>query len=66
MSEYQDSKKDFKDKNLVLLVLQISPTRNCTNFLIIGFVVAGGGFYSYYIHHQGNKSDKEMKIINKK
>ena len=23
-----------------------------------GFVVAGGGFYSYYIH-QGNKSDKE-------
>ena len=28
-------------------------------------VVAGGGFYSYYIH-QGNKSDKERKIVRKK
>ena len=31
----------------------------------IGFVVAGGGFYSYHIH-QGNKSDKERKIVRKK
>ena len=31
----------------------------------IGFVFAGGGFYSYYIH-KGNKSDKERKIIRKK
>jgi hypothetical protein len=28
-------------------------------------VVAGGGFYYYYIH-QGNKSDKERKIVRKK
>ena len=28
-------------------------------------MVAGGGFYSYYIH-QGNKSDKEWKIVRKK
>ena len=28
-------------------------------------VVAGGGFYSYYIQ-QGNKSDKEWKILRKK
>ena len=26
----------------------IEPTRNRTHFLKIGFVVAGGGFYSYY------------------
>ena len=32
-------------------------------FLKIGFVVAGGGLYSYYIH-QGNKSDKGIKIVN--
>ena len=32
---------------------------------LIGFVVAGGGIYSYYIH-QENKSDKEMKIVTKK
>ena len=38
----------------------IAPTRDNTHFLKIGFVVAGGGFYSYYIH-QGNKSDKEKK-----
>ena len=25
-------------------------------------MVAGGGFYSYHIH-QGNKSDKERKIV---
>ena len=37
----------------------------CTHFLKIGFVVAGGGFYSYYIRH-GNKSDKERKIVRKK
>jgi len=27
-------------------------------------LVAGGGFYSYYIH-QGNKSDKERKFVSK-
>ena len=45
--------------------LGIAPTRNCTHFLKIGFVVARGGFYSNYIH-QGNKSDKERKIGRKK
>ena len=39
----------------------IVPTRDCTHLLKIGFVVAGGGFYSYYIH-QGNKLVKENKI----
>ena len=43
----------------------IAPTLNCTHFLEIGFFVAGGGFYSYYIH-KGNKSDKERKIVRKK
>ena len=44
----------------------IAPTRDCTQFLKIGFSVAGGVFYSYYIH-QGNKSDKERrKIVRKK
>ena len=36
----------------------------CTNFLKIEFVVAGGGFHSYYTH-LGNKSDKDMKIVRK-
>jgi hypothetical protein len=45
--------------------LGIAPTRNCTYFLKIGFVVAGGGFYSYYIH-QWNKSDKSKEIVRKK
>ena len=45
--------------------LGIAPTRNCTHFLKIGFVDAGGGFYFYYIH-QGNKSDKDRKIVRKK
>ena len=45
--------------------LGIAPTRNCTNFLKIGFVVARGGFYSYYIH-QAKKLDKERKIVRKK
>ena len=45
--------------------LGISPTQNCTHFIKIGFAVAGGGFYSYYIH-QGNKSDKERKIVRNK
>ena len=44
--------------------LGIAPTRNCTHFRKIGFVVAGGGFYSNHIH-QGNKSDKEKKIVSK-
>ena len=45
--------------------LGITTTRNCTHFLKIGFAIAGGGHYSYYIH-QGNKSDKERKIARKK
>ena len=36
----------------------------CTHFLKIG-LVAGGRFYSYFIN-QGNKSDKERKIVRKK
>ena len=31
----------------------------CTHFLKIGFVVAGGGFYSYFIH-QGNRSYRKV------
>ena len=49
---------------MVHLVLH-APTGNCTHFLKIGFVVAGGGLYSYYIH-LGNKSGKERKIARKK
>ena len=45
--------------------LGIATTRNCTHFLKIGFMVAGGGFYSYHIH-QWNKSDKERKIVRTK
>ena len=44
--------------------LSIAPTRDCTHFLKIGSVVAGGEFYSYSVH-QGNKSDKERKIFKK-
>ena len=40
----------------------IAPTLDCTHFLEIGIVVAGGGFYSYYIH-QDNKLDEERKIL---
>ena len=36
----------------------------CTHILKIGFVVAWGGFYSYYIH-QGNKSEKKGKFWKK-
>ena len=36
-----------------------------THLLKIRFVVSVGGFYSLYIH-QGNKSDKEWKIVRKK
>ena len=32
---------------------------------LIEFLVARGGFYSYYIH-QGKKSDKERKIVREK
>ena len=39
----------------------ITPTRDCTNFDKIWFVVAGGGFYSYDIN-QGNKLDKKEKL----
>ena len=45
--------------------LGIAPTRNCTHILKIGIVVAGGGFYSYYIQ-QGNTSDKERIFLKKK
>ena len=37
----------------------------CTHFLKIGFVVARGGFYSFYIQ-QGNKLYKERQIVRKK
>ena len=43
----------------------IAPTRDCTHFLKFRFVVAVGRFYSYYIN-QGNKLDKERKIVRKK
>ena len=43
-----------------MVSLEIAPT-----FLKTRFVVAGGGFYYYYIH-QGNKSDKERKLLRKK
>ena len=46
-------------------LLGYAPTRNCTHFLKIGFVIDKGRFYSYYFH-QGNKSDKERKIVRKK
>ena len=49
----------------VLGSLGIAPTRNCTHFLKIIFLVAGSGFYSYYIH-PGNKSEKERDIVRKK
>ena len=45
--------------------LGIAPTQNCTHFHKIVFVVAGGRFYSYYIH-QGNISDKGRKVVRKK
>ena len=45
--------------------LGIAPTLDCTHFLKIGFVIAGGGLYSYHIH-QGNKSDRGRKIVRKK
>ena len=42
--------------------LGISPKWKCTHFLKIGMANARGGFNSYFIH-QGNKSDKERKIV---
>ena len=45
--------------------LGIAPTRNCTHFLKIWFVVAGGGFYSYYYIHKGNKQDNERFFFKK-
>ena len=65
--------KDITSLFFVLLELYLLPknvrmysfhrfTWYCTHFLKIGFVVAGGGFYSYY-NHQGNKLDKERKIF---
>ena len=52
-------------KNIFLGSHGIAPTRDCTHFLKIRFVVAGGGFYSYY-NHQCIKLDKERKIVRKK
>ena len=58
----------FTILSLYIIVLQgsigIAPTRDCTHFLKIIFIVAGGGFYSYYIH-QGNELDKERKVVRK-
>ena len=45
--------------------LGITPSRNCTHFLKIRFVGTGGGLHYYYIR-QGNKSDKERKIVRNK
>ena len=53
------------DTTYITGLLGIVPTRDCNHFLEIGFVFAGGGSYSYYIH-QGNKSDKGRKIVRKK
>ena len=44
-----------------LVHLVLHPREIAATFLKLFFVVAGGGFYSYYIH-QGNKSDKERKL----
>ena len=43
----------------------IEPTRDCTNFLKIGFVVPRGGFNSYF-NLQSIKSEKERKNVRKK
>ena len=43
----------------------IEPKRDWTHFLKIGFVVAGGGFYSYY-NLQSIKLDKGNGIQEKK
>ena len=42
----------------------IVPKRDWTHFLKIGFMVAGGGFYSYY-NLEGIKLDKGKKIKKK-
>ena len=58
-------KQDKKSKHyyMILLVHLVLHPHGIvpTHFLKIRFVVAGGGFYFYYIH-QGNKSDKERKL----
>ena len=51
--------------NIYLGSLGIAPTRDYIHFLKIGFLVAGVGLYSYYIH-QGNRLDKERKIVRKR
>ena len=43
----------------------IEPIRDLTHFLKIGFVVAGGGFYSYH-NLVCIKLDKEKRILEKK
>ena len=45
---------------LIMVSLILHPHGIAPTFL---FVVAGGGFCSYYIH-QGNKLDKERKKVN--
>ena len=42
-------------------LLGIAPTRNCTKFLKIRFLVAGGGFYSYYIKGLNQKKKGSCK-----
>ena len=52
----------YRDTRLALITLHfskrwygsldIAATQNCTHYLKIGFMVAGGGFYSYYIHQR--------------
>ena len=47
-----------------MVPLKLHPHGIAPTFLIV-FEIAGGGFYSYYIH-QGHKLDKERKIVTKK
>ena len=42
--------------------LGFAPTRNCTHCIKIGFVVAGGGFYSYNISSKGINQIKKGKV----
>ena len=60
MLEYQDSKKILRIKHW--FTWYCTHTELHQQFLKITFVVAGGEFYSNYIH-QGNKSDKQRKIV---
>ena len=61
----QEIPRSHNFKGLKAGSLGITPTRNCNHFLKIEFVVAESWLNFYYIH-QGNKSDKERKIVRKK